>query len=111
MEKKSILKKACCGKGGPVSDAAKKGFKDAYTSNMAKYRNESGIDKNMFPDSIRSGMKGVIYGGLKGGEAIVSKAKDKVKKVIKDRIQEQKNWENRKNNENYYGSAKNFKNK
>jgi len=96
MNKKSILKSAlgkggCKGKGGPILDAGKKGFSKVYESNMAKYRRESGINKNMFPDSIKAGIKGGMYGLGKAGQEIgknISEKKNYIKNIIKPIIRE-----------------------
>jgi hypothetical protein len=90
MTKKEMLKKAC-GKGGfkegfqNIGSHAKKNYNEAYSSNMAQYKKDSGIDKNMFPDSIMAGAKGAIYGGIGAigamGENLKSNI-DKVKSIV-----------------------------
>ena len=84
--KKDILKKYT-GKGGlkeglqNIGEHTKKNFKDAYSSNMAQRRENSAINKNMFPDSIMAGVKGAIYGGIGATDAIKENIKSHINKV------------------------------
>jgi len=98
ITKKEILKKAC-GKGGPVADTVtgfkrgaqnikehtSKNYNEAYANNMAKYKEESAINKNNLLDKVYSGAKGAIYGGVGAlhamGENIKSNV-DKVKSIV-----------------------------
>jgi len=95
VKEREILRKYT-GKGGlkedlkagikNIGDHTKKNFKEAYGSNMAQYRKDSGINKNMFPDSIMAGTKGAIYGAMGAGEAIKENFKgnmNKIKSIIK----------------------------
>jgi len=86
--KKQILKKACDGKGGVknVVNSALSTAKEYYKNNMAKYRKDSGINKNMFPDSLAAGAKAVVGGALGLGKGIkneLTPKKNILKKVLK----------------------------
>ena len=83
--KKSILKKYT-GKGGIINDTIKE-----------------------IPNTLQNIGKG-IYNVI-SSNSLVKKGVGKVKQIVKDRIQAQENFRNRKDNSNYYGGYKDFLNK
>ncbi|MFA7301818.1 MAG: hypothetical protein WC069_05930 [Candidatus Shapirobacteria bacterium] len=68
-----------------ILSAGAKGFSEAYKNNMAKYKNESGIDKNLFGDELKAGVKGTIYGGIKAGQKAVEELSPK-KNIVKSAV-------------------------
>lgn len=113
--KKSILKKAMGkykGKGGPdygtrQMTGAMQGkniadkIKSMREDDDSHMRIGSGSTKSPSPF-------GMIGGAIKG---MMTSGANKLGQIVKDRIQVQKNFENRPNNKKYYGSNKDFSNK
>jgi len=118
MHKKKALLKKHCGKGGMASlraPATLGEVKAGYGANNPRKLTADRSDtlgtvaaRPTLGENLGTSTRAKLSEMMKPKEGLLKRTLNKVKKTVSDRVQAQKNFRNRKDNSNYYGSYKDF---